>query len=283
MAINGAVDNSSPQHPFKGNQEAITRPDWVRKHDDEIRARNLLAYILKPSDYAEKVKRVSADAVIIEDKYPKAQVHLLVLPKWQPHRDMHPHDAFEDPDFLSMVRAEAAIGLQIAIGMLRAKMQRTLKKGGSKQTEVDSMLSRRDFTKDFQIGIHAHPSQHELHVHIISRDMLSSHEYSSRHYNAFNTPFLVPLKVYPLPTDDMRRETKFQNANLTRDLFQCWRCGKDYADDWKGMKEHLRKEWPLWVAEDPEEHTRGPDNPQAQAVEFGRLPTKDIDDTPVAI
>lgn len=244
-------DASKPaeQRLYKGSRHAITRPDWPTKHDDSKKARNLLAYILNPSNYPDRIIRDSSNAVIIEDKYPKAQVHLLVLPKWQPHRDLHPHDAFEDLDFLSMVREEVEAGLKAAIPKLRTKMHDALLQSGLDANQATSILEHRDFSRDFHIGIHAHPSQHELHVHVMSRDMVSWHDYGSRHYQAFNTPFLVPLNLYPLPLDDIRREVQFQNANLMKDDYQCWRCGKYFGTDWGAMKMHLQEEFLPWIRE----------------------------------
>ncbi|KAK5942887.1 aprataxin-like protein [Knufia obscura] len=247
MNVNGGPVAKAESHPYKGS--ALTRPDWPTKHDIDSKARNLLPYILEPAKHPDRVVRDTPDAVTIQDKYPKGQVHLLVLPKWQPHRDLHPHDAFEDPDFLVMMRAQAEEALKIAIPMLKEKVFDALQASGMDQKRAESVVEKRTFAKDFQIGIHAHPSQHELHVHVISRDMVSWHPYGSRHYQAFNTPFLVPLKLYPLALDDPRREVNYQNANLMKDDFECWRCGKNIGSDWDHMRKHLDKEFQGWIRE----------------------------------
>ena len=247
MSVNGDSAFQAESHPYKGSQ--LTRPDWPTKHDVDNTARNLLVYILEPEKHPDRIVRDSPDAVTIRDKYPKAQVHLLVLPKWHPHRDLHPHDAFEDPDFLAMMRLETKEALTIAIPMLKSKMNDTLKEGGMKDADVKALLGQRDFEMDFQIGIHAHPSQHELHVHVISRDMVSRHPYSPRHYQSFNTPFLVPLRLYPLSPDDMRREVRYQNANLQKNDFECWRCGKNFGTNWGKTLKHLDAEFNSWIRE----------------------------------
>lgn len=248
MQVSGISDTSIHQHPYKPAR-MITKPGWATKHDGSPRARSLLPYILEPARHPDRVIRDSSDAVLIHDKYPKAQVHLLVLPKWQPHRDLHPHDAFEDPNFLAMIRKQVAEGLTIAVPMLKAKMYDTLRADGLEVKQIESLMNMRDFIQDFQVGIHAHPSQHELHVHIISRDMISWHPYGSRHYHAFNTPFFVPLELYPLPEDDIRREVPYQNANLTKEDFDCWRCGKNFGTHWPAMLKHLEGEWKGWIRE----------------------------------
>jgi len=235
--------------PYNANVANITRPDWVAKHELDTGAHHLLPYVLEPEKWSNRVLRITPDIVLIKDKYPKASVHLLLLPRWTPHRDYHPHDAFEDPQFLSMMRKEAVEGLSIASQRLRLCMHKSLQSTGLKEAAIETMLDKRDFSKDFQIGIHAHPSQHELHVHIISRDMISNHKYSPRHYQSFNTHFLVPLKDYPLPSDDLRRAVQFQNDNLMKDDFQCWKCGKDYGMDYDRLQVHLRQEWLAWIEE----------------------------------
>lgn len=149
-----------------------------------------------------------------------------------------------------MVRTEAAAGLQIATQMLKLKMHRALRKSGMCPKEASELLDRRAFEKDFQIGIHAHPSQHELHVHIISRDMVSWFRYRQQHYQAFNTPFLVPLEAYPLSQDDRRRERDYQVDNMYKPDFDCWRCGKNFGTDWALMVQHLNEEWKGWIRED---------------------------------
>lgn len=245
------------------SQRALTRPDWPTKHDLGTRSRNLLPYILEPHKHTDRVLLHSANSVLVQDKFPKAKVHLLVLPKWFPHRDLHPHDAFEDPNFLALVRNETEEGLKIAIPLLRREMEKSLKKSGMKAHQIQALLNNRDFSKDFQIGIHAHPSQHELHVHIISRDMVSWHRYDAGHYQAFNSPFLVPLASYPLPPDSQIREIEFQNRNLKSRDFRCWRCRKQFASNaYDALQDHLREEWQSWIREEPDlMYVNGIDSP----------------------
>lgn len=236
-------------HVYKSPSGRVGRPSWAHKHDGMPTHRNLLPYLEQPHLHPNDIVRQSKDAVTIKDKFPKGQVHLLVLPKWQPHRDMHPSDAFEDFDFLAMVKAEVVKAVPIATEMLRKQMQKGLLASGLNQEQVDALLVGRDFRKDLKIGTHAHPSQHELHVHIISRDGVGSYDYGRRHFRAFNTPFFVPLELYPLPPDDLNRDTDFQNNNLLAEEFQCWRCGKDFGDDWASLKSHLPGEMLAWFCE----------------------------------
>lgn len=241
------------QHEYLG-PPTLTRPDWPNKHDFGTKSRNLLPYLLEPEKHRDRIMLESSDSVLIQDKFPKAKVHLLVLPKWFPHRDLHPHDAFEDLKFLAMVRKEAAEGLKVAMPLLRREMQKSLKKSGLSSRQAQAVLDKRDLSKDFQIGIHAHPSQHELHIHIVSRDMVSWHRYDAGHYQAFNSPFLVPLASYPLAPDSIIREVDFQNRNLRSRDFRCWRCRRQFSPgSYDLLQDHLREEWQSWIREGLEE------------------------------
>lgn len=253
MSKSVLVELGNGDHPYLG-PKSLTRPDWPNKHDYGTKGRNLLPYITAPHKHTDQILRDTKNAVLIQDMFPKSKVHLLVLPKWLPHRDLHPHDAFEDCDFLAMVRDEAAEGLKIAMALLRTEMRTSLKKAGIDSRLAHALIDRRDFSKDFRIGIHAHPSQHELHVHIISRDMVSWHRYDAGHYQAFNSPFLVPLTSYPLPSDSVIRDVQFQNSNLRNRNFRCWRCKKSFGTNaYDDLQDHLREEWQLWIREGLEE------------------------------
>ena len=56
----------------------------------------------------------------------------------------------------------------------------------------------RDWAAELRVGIHAHPSMNHLHVHVLSRDMHSPCLKHRKHYNSFNTPFLIDVADFPL-------------------------------------------------------------------------------------
>ncbi|KAL2153680.1 hypothetical protein VTH82DRAFT_4835 [Thermothelomyces myriococcoides] len=215
----------------------------------------LLEYIEHPERFPGKVLRVTADTVLIKDAFPKATVHLLLLPRSPAHYLTHPHDAFADPAFLATVRAEAAVGAELAA----AELARRLGSFSASNRARDEAMSRgvvapnqlppgRDYSREIRVGTHAHPSMAHLHVHIISRDMHSEKLKHRKHYNSFNTPFFVPLEDQPLAPDDPRRQTGYQNGNLAKDLV-CWRCGKGFGNRFAELKRHLEDEFEKWKAE----------------------------------
>ncbi|KAK3943320.1 Aprataxin-like protein [Diplogelasinospora grovesii] len=209
----------------------------------------LLSYIQNPESFprGQVVLRVTPDTVLIRDLYPKATIHLLLLPRSPAHHDLHPHGAFEDPKFLSMMKEEAASAARLAAAELSRQLSQ-YSATSSKTMEGDEDSEGRDYSKEIRVGIHAHPSMRHLHVHIISRDMHSASLKHKKHYNSFNTPFFIPLADYPLSEDDERRETGYQNANLKGDMV-CWRCGQNFGNRFADLKKHLDVEFEQWKKE----------------------------------
>ncbi|KAK4248321.1 HIT-like domain-containing protein [Corynascus novoguineensis] len=221
----------------------------------------LIEYIEHPERFPDQVLRVTDKTVLIKDAFPKATIHLLLLPRSPAHYLLHPHTAFDDSAFLAMMREEAAVATRLATAELarrlgpfsatnRARdeaMSRLCQEGDCDQQQ-HQLPPGRDYSRDIRVGTHAHPSMAHLHVHIISRDMHSERMRHRKHYNSFNTPFFVPLADYPLAADDVRRETGFQNGNLAKELV-CWRCGKGFGNRFAELKRHLEDEFEKWRAE----------------------------------
>ncbi|KAL1843179.1 hypothetical protein VTJ49DRAFT_2730 [Mycothermus thermophilus] len=201
------------------------------------------------------VIRYTEHTVLIRDTFPKATVHLLLLPRSEEHSLRHPTAALsEDPEFLEIVKREADEAVRLAAAELERKVgsfsaaNKARYEAMARGDPPDSWPRGRDWTKDVRVGTHAHPSMAHLHVHIISRDMHSEKMKHRKHYNSFNTPFFVPLGEYPLAEDDVRRDTGFQNGNLMAEL-RCWRCGREFGNRFAELKRHLEEEFEAWRAE----------------------------------
>ena len=214
----------------------------------------LVLYILEPSKYPKQVIIQNENTVLIRDAFPKATVHLLLLPKDPSKRDLHPHQAFDDPIFLQMIKSEAADAVRLAASELSRLVGPFSQSSAARIASMESddppgtLPPGRDFTKELKVGIHAHPSMNHLHIHIISRDMQSDRTKHRKHYNSFNTEFFIPLDDYPLSKDDHRRNVSYQNANLKED-FKCWRCGKMFGNKFTPLKQHLEEEFEAWKRE----------------------------------
>ncbi|KIW86294.1 hypothetical protein Z517_01689 [Fonsecaea pedrosoi CBS 271.37] len=215
----------------------------------------LLAYILEPAKFPSDIVILHNDkTVLVRDAFPKATVHLLLLPRDPAKQTLNPRDALDDQEFLDMVRTEASAAVKLAaseLSRLISPYSETCKAriaAMESENPPDNPPPGRDFTKEFKVGIHAHPSMNHLHIHIISRDMHSDRLKHRKHYNSFNTDFFIPLEDFPLARDDIRRQTSYQNANLTKD-YKCWRCGKMFGNKFTQLKAHLEDEFKAWRKE----------------------------------
>lgn len=215
----------------------------------------LLEYILEPSKFPSNVViRHNERTVVIQDAFPKATVHLLLLSRDSSKWHLNPRDAFDDQEFLDMMRNEARDAVKLAASELSRLISPYSESCKARIAAMESndppdiLPAGRDFTKEFKVGIHAHPSMSHLHVHIISRDMHSARLKHQKHYNSFNTDFFIPLDDFPLAKDDIRRTTSYQNANLKKE-YKCWRCGRMFGNKFKQLKEHLDEEFEAWKKE----------------------------------
>ncbi|KAI0398253.1 HIT domain-containing protein [Xylariaceae sp. FL0594] len=209
------------------------------------------------SQWPGVVLHADAAFVSIYDKFPKSTVHTLLLPRAQPLSRLHPFDAFDgDPAFLAAVRAAAAELKRRAAAELRRSYGRfsaqdRLREAvldGAVEWDAPSLPAGRDWEKELLVGVHAKPSMNDLHVHVMSRDMMGHRMLKPKHYLTFNTPFLVDLADFPLPADDPRRDSSHRRKYLRRDLV-CWRCEENFGKDFAALKKHLEVEFEAWKKE----------------------------------
>ncbi|KAH7318663.1 HIT-like domain-containing protein [Stachybotrys elegans] len=197
------------------------------------------------------------DFVAIRDKFPKATIHTLLLPRSPAVSLRHPFDALEDAAFLAKVQAETRKLRALVAGELRRTLgqhsaadrpYQDVLSGRAEPTGPDGELpAGRDWEAEVISGVHAVPSMSHVHVHVLSRDMHSPAMRHAKHYNSFTTPFLVDVGEFPLAPDDPRRDTK-RHPYLKSDL-TCWRCGANFGNQFKKLKEHLEVEFKAWKKE----------------------------------
>ncbi|KAI0407443.1 HIT domain-containing protein [Xylaria palmicola] len=225
------------------------------------------AYAADPAAFPRERVLYHDDAfVAVNDLYPKASVHALLIPRG-PRGRLHPFDAFEDPEFLAAVRAAAAGLRRLAAKELQRRYGRFSTQDRRREAVLDGEADAaergegegeqeqgeqelppgRDWERELLVGVHAHPSMNDLHVHVLSRDMVSPCLRRRRHYQSFNTPFLVGLDDFPLARDDPRRHPG-RAGYLDADM-RCWRCGRDFGNRFKRLKEHLDEEFEEWKRE----------------------------------
>ncbi|CAH0053374.1 unnamed protein product [Clonostachys solani] len=220
-------------------------------------------YLADPSSFpSSRVIYHTPDFVVINDLFPKSTIHTLLLPRSPKHNLMHPFDALEDADFRAKVVAETEKLKALVAGELRRRLGHNSRADAARQAVLDGddqaasgaeldpadgLPRGRDWSREVVAGVHAKPSMSHLHVHVLSRDMHSPKTKHRKHYNSFNTPFLVDVADFPLGLDDARRQTK-GGEYLHRDL-RCWRCGRNFGNRFKQLKDHLEEEFEEWSRE----------------------------------
>jgi aprataxin len=212
----------------------------------------LLAYINEPQTYPpSRVISYNDSWVLIHDMYPKSSVHLLLIPRDEKYYSQHPVDAFEDAEFLASAKLEVGKAKRIVSSELRrlygkfSTMERPRIEAMDADNPPDELPAGRDWTKEVMVGIHANPSMNHLHIHILSEDRHSQSLKHRRHYNSFNTRFFVPLEDLPISIEDDRRRA----GSYLSDDMKCWRCDKNFTNQFKKLKEHLEVEFEEWKRE----------------------------------
>lgn len=191
--------------------------------------------------------------VLIKDAFPKATVHLLLLPRDLKHANMHPYDALQDAKFLAATKLEVEKAKNIVASELRrlhgshSAMERPrLEALESDDFDEGELPTGRDWLQDVVAGIHTHPSMNHMHIHILSRDMYSERLKHRKHYNSFNTEFFVPLDDFPMSEAEIKRRRSLRWHEM--DML-CWRCGKNFGNKFTRLKEHLEEEFLVWRKE----------------------------------
>ncbi|KAI3810954.1 hypothetical protein L1987_20643 [Smallanthus sonchifolius] len=117
---------------------------------------------MHPEKHKNDVIEILDDVVVLNDIYPKAQKHLLVVAR------------AEGLDWLANVSQEHLPILK-TMHDVGVKWARTFLK------ENQSLV--------FRLGYHSAPSMRQLHLHVISQDFDSKHLKNKKHWNSFNSPF----------------------------------------------------------------------------------------------
>lgn len=154
--------------------------------------------------------------VTMYDGYPKAALHLLVLPRQR-------LNSLADllPIHLPMLRQLGAYVAWVMEGIAKARPELQLTH-----------------------GVHAVPSLHQLHVHVVSQDFCSPSMKNAKHYNSFQPPFLVPLDDITMSLEDgtdVRARFGLAHAKqrMEKRELQCNRCGAEFHRSFAELKRHL--------------------------------------------
>jgi aprataxin len=122
-----------------------------------------------------------ARTVVLRDGYPKAQVHLLVVPR--PSGWAAALAGVERPRQLRTITQAGIVTTLGALGEAQGRRVLAAWAGAHPGARVPAL----------RLGFHASPSLEPLHLHVISDDMHSACLTTRRHYASFTTAFFLPL------------------------------------------------------------------------------------------
>lgn len=173
----------------------------------------------------EGVVSFDDEFVVIRDKYPKARVHLLVLAR--------------DPGLIAGPSALRTCHVPLIERMLATARQAAL--AAYKHLRGPSIAGE----NHFRFGFHAVPSMAQLHLHVITQDLVGSGMKNRRHWNSFATDFFRDVDDVikelreagdgGLGWDDHEAEMRLSMCQL-----RCHRCGDGPHKNMPKLLEHAR-------------------------------------------
>jgi len=169
----------------------------------------LYEYISNPHN--PLVRYHDENVVIIEDKFPKAQFHFLVMPK-----EVIPKLQNLDSSHVALLHTMKSEALRLI-------------------TEIDPNQEHK-----FRVGFHAVPSMNQIHVHVISQDFCSPSLKTKQHWNSFTSEFFLDAdKVIEMfETDGKITVDKNHYESLLKKSLQCHKCSSEFANMPK-LKQHI--------------------------------------------
>ncbi|XP_062095061.1 transcription factor bHLH140 isoform X2 [Humulus lupulus] len=151
----------------------------------------------QPDNHKEVVLEMSDDIVVLNDLYPKARKHLLVLTRFESLEQLA--DAHEE--HLPLLRKMHNVGLR--------------------WTET---LLQEDASLIFRLGYHSAPSMRQLHLHVISQDFNSKHLKNKKHWNSFTTAFFRDSVDVMEEVSSHRKVRLGDDEKLLSMELRCHRC-----------------------------------------------------------
>jgi aprataxin len=189
-------------------------------------------------------------------------VHLLLLPRNKTLYGQHPLQLLSSSaEFLAKVKPRVARLKTLVASELRRKYGSYSASDAPLQSALEEIMSQpdppspeerakllppgRNYEDDVLAGVHTHPSMNHMHIHILSREMHSECVKHKKHYLSFQTSFFVKLEEFPLEEGSKR----FKPGDWPTWDMVCWRCGKNFKNKMKALKEHLEEEFEEWKKE----------------------------------
>ncbi|EEE58865.1 transcription factor bHLH140 [Oryza sativa Japonica Group] len=176
-------------------------------------AQALYELAMHPENYknSDSLLEISDDFVVLNDLYPKAKRHVLVVSRK------------DGLDSLADVKKEH-------LPLLR-RMHSAGVKWAQKFLEEDSSLV-------FRLGYHSVPSMRQLHLHIISQDFNSASLKNKKHWNSFTTTFFLDSVDVIEEIDQRGSATISSDDRVLAMELRCHRCRSAHPNIPK-LKSHI--------------------------------------------
>ncbi|GME87109.1 unnamed protein product [[Candida] boidinii] len=150
------------------------------------------------------------NVIIIKDQFPKSVCHYLIIPKSKKFTNLNPIIAFDDLEFRELISIYITKAKELVKNDFLLRFQiKDVDDSNNNLFDIDDYIT---------VGCHTIPSLVNLHIHVITNDFKSDRLKNRKHYNSFNTGFLIKFSEFPLSKDDFRR-VNFKNENLIVDKY----------------------------------------------------------------
>ena len=181
-----AKAKTSQTSPSPSAKRPASAPPW---------ARGLVDACARP-DSTSGVIRHDDRLVVMRDKYPKGETHLLVLARGAEFADARGVAALE-PRHAPLVRAMLAAGREAVADLKRNKNEHAAAAAAEGAAAADRAPERSSSGSAslFRLGFHAKPSMPQLHMHVVSQDLRGAGMKTRRHWGSFATAFFVDAEA----------------------------------------------------------------------------------------
>lgn len=173
-------------------------------------AQALYNIAMNPEKQKGDILEILNDVVVLNDVYPKAKRHILVLAR------LDGLDRLEDvcQEHLQLLKTMHQVGMKW----------------------IERFLLE-DESLSFRLGFHSVPSMRQLHLHVISQDFNSQHLKNKKHWNSFNTEFFRDAVDVIEEVENFGKPSVKDEGLLSKEL-RCHRC-KSAHPNIPRLKSHI--------------------------------------------
>ncbi|KAJ1994050.1 aprataxin-like protein [Dimargaris cristalligena] len=188
------MDVDTPPSPSRGPHQRT----WTSGRQHWPCHSPLEYYCRHPERFPAETFYCDDTLMVIADKYPKARYHFLILPRIPIH-NIYDLESTDAPLIAAMAQRAEWLIETIRTNQLRSPTRpKTVStaSGNNKNPHPHALpaiiQALPNHVFQFLVGFHTVPSLPQLHLHVISDDLLGPVMKSAGKWNTFTTPFLRP-------------------------------------------------------------------------------------------